>query len=162
MRFYIFYQESFMNKIHTVFSTGKTHTTSTEPGGILRNPEAKLNISMGESGIQGAHALALNAVDAHPSAEKMFAGAWSGCFIAITGVVAKEKKVVLPPETAVEIEVDMGITGDEFFLQARIQLIVPGVDQDVADAIAHAAHQMCPYSKSTRGNIDVVVTAVTA
>jgi osmotically inducible protein OsmC len=151
-----------MSKIQNVFSTGKTYTTSTEPGGILRKPEAKLDINMSAPGTGVADALALTAVDAHPSAEKMFAGAWSGCFMAITGVVAREKKVTLPPETAVDIEVDMGITGKEFFLQARINLLVPGIDQKVADEIAHAVHQMCPYSKSTRGNIDVVLKAITA
>ncbi len=149
-----------MSKNLNVFATGKTYTTSTEPGGILRSPEAKLNINM--SGTGAAHALALTAVDPHPSAEKMFAGAWSGCFMAVTGIVAKAKKVALPPETAVDIEVDMGITGTEFFLQARINLLVPGIDQKVADDILHAVDQMCPYSKSTRGNIDVVLQAITA
>ncbi|WP_296001496.1 OsmC family protein [Rugamonas sp.] len=151
-----------MSKIQNVFSTGKTHTTSAVPGGIARSPEAKLNINMSAPGTGAADALTLNAVDAHPTAEKMFAGAWSGCLMAITGVVAKSKKLVLPPETAVGVEVDMGITGSEFFLQARITLLAPGIDQKVADDLLHAVDQMCPYSKSTRGNIDVVLKAVTA
>ena len=151
-----------MSKNLNVFATGKTYTTSTEPGGILRSPEAKLNINMSSPSAGVAQELALTAVDPHPSAEKMFAGAWSGCFMAITGIVAKSKKVELPPETAVDIEVDMGLTGSEFFLQARINLHVPGIDQQVADDILHAVDQMCPYSKSTRGNIDVILKAITA
>jgi organic hydroperoxide reductase OsmC/OhrA len=70
--------------------------------------------------------------------------------------------VTLPADTAVEIEVDLGLGGNEYFLQARINLIVPGIDHDVATAIAHGADAMCPYSKATRGNIDVALNVVTA
>jgi organic hydroperoxide reductase OsmC/OhrA len=70
--------------------------------------------------------------------------------------------VVLPADTAVEIEVDLGQSGSEYLLQARINLIVPGIDPEVATAIAHGADQMCPYSKATRGNIDVVLNAITS
>jgi organic hydroperoxide reductase OsmC/OhrA len=70
--------------------------------------------------------------------------------------------VVLPAETSVEIEVDLGQAGSEYLLQARINLNVPGIDQEMASAIAHAADQLCPYSKATRGNIDVTLNAITA
>jgi len=151
-----------MSKIQKILSTGKTHTTSTEPGGILRSHEAHLNFNMSTARTGASQPLAVTAVGLHPAAENMFAGAWSACYIAAVGLVAKAKNVALPPETAVDIEVDMGNAGSELFLQARIKLIVPGVDQNVADMIAHAADQMCPYSKATRGNIDVALTAVTA
>ena len=151
-----------MSKIQKVLSTGKTHTTSTEPGGILHSHDANLDFSMTSVGNGAAQPLAVTAVGLHPTAEKMFAGAWSACYIAAVGLVAKEKKVTLPPETAVDLEVDMGNVGNELFLQARLNLIVPGVDQKIADEIAHAADQMCPYSKATRGNIDVVLKAITA
>ncbi|WP_296001498.1 Ohr family peroxiredoxin [Rugamonas sp.] len=151
-----------MSKIQKVLSTGKTHTTSTEPGGILHSHDANLNFNMTSVGNGAAQPLAVTAVTLHPTAEKMFAGAWSACYIAAVNLVAKEQKVTLPPDTAVDIEVDMGNTGNDLFLQARIKLIVPGIDQKVADALAHGADQICPYSKATRGNIDVLVQAVTA
>ena len=70
-------------------------------------------------------------------------------------------KVKLPANTAVEIEVDLGMGGTEFFLQARLTLIVPGIDREVATAIAHGADAMCPYSKATKGNIDVALNVIT-
>ncbi|WP_370659683.1 OsmC family protein [Massilia polaris] len=92
----------------------------------------------------------------------MFAGAWSACYSAAVGLVAKEKNVVLPANTAIDIEVDLGVTGNAYFLQARINLVAPGLDQEVAYAIAHEADQICPYSKAVRGNIGVVLKAITA
>jgi organic hydroperoxide reductase OsmC/OhrA len=52
------------------------------------------------------------------------------------------------------------MTGDAYFLQARFDVSVPGVAREVAEALAHEAHEICPYSKATRGNIDVVVNVV--
>jgi organic hydroperoxide reductase OsmC/OhrA len=71
-------------------------------------------------------------------------------------------KVTLPSNLAVIIEVDLGQTGAAYFLQARLTLRVPGLTQDIATELAHAADQICPYSKATRGNIDVVINALTA
>jgi Ohr subfamily peroxiredoxin len=102
------------------------------------------------------------AVQPHPTAEQLFAGAWSACFTGAVAFTANQKKIVLPPDTAVDIEVDLVLAGSEYLLQARINLYLPGMDQEVANAIAHAADQMCPYSKATRGNIDVVLNAVTS
>ncbi len=148
-----------MSKIEKVLVTGKTHTTPSEVGSVLRSPDGNLNIHLTGTGA-GEHVF--TSIQAHPTAEQLFAGAWSACYIAAVGLAAKEKKVVLPANTAVDIEVDLGHAGNEYFLQARINLIVPGIDQDVATAIAHAADQMCPYSKATRGNIDVALNAITA
>ena len=112
---------------------------------------------------KGAEAEELLAdVESHPTAEKLFAGAWSACLIAAIGLVAQQKKVGLPQDLAVEIEVDLGITAGAYLLQARITAILPGIAQDVAEAIVHAADQICPYSKATRGNIDVALTVITA
>jgi len=70
--------------------------------------------------------------------------------------------VQLPSDLAVDIEVDLGMTGDAYLLQARLNVSLPGVPEDVAQALAHAADQICPYSKATRGNIDVRLNVLTA
>ena len=57
---------------------------------------------------------------------------------------------------------DLGQTGKAYFIQARFDVRVPGVAQEVAEAIAHAAHDICPYSKAVHGNIDVAVNVVTS
>jgi Ohr subfamily peroxiredoxin len=150
-----------MSKVQKVLVTGKTHTTASDAAILSGRHDGNLNIhlTVPGNGAAGEHVLA--AVQPHPTAEQLFAGAWSACYTAAVGIAAQQKKVVLPAGTSVEIEVDLGQAGSEYLLQARINLNVPGIDQEVATAIAHAAHQVCPYSKATRGNIDVVLNAIT-
>ena len=102
------------------------------------------------------------ATQPHPTAEQLFAGAWSACYTAAVGLVADEMNVVLPSDLSVDIEVDLGQTGPAYFLQARLTLRVPGLSNDVATTLAHTADQICPYSKATRGNIDVALNVLTA
>jgi lipoyl-dependent peroxiredoxin len=149
-----------MSKITKVLTTGKTQTTP-DSAILSGNHEGKLNIKLTAPGNPAVREHTFEAIEAHPTAEQLFAGAWSACYTAAVGIVAKEKKVTLPANTSVEIEVDLGMGGNEYFLQARINLIVPGIAEDVALAIAHGADAMCPYSKATRGNIDVALNVVT-
>jgi Ohr subfamily peroxiredoxin len=151
-----------MSKIQKVLMTGKTRTTGTDAEIISGNHKGKLNINLTVPGNSAARTYLFEEIGNHPTAEQLFAGAWSACYIGAIGVVAAQKKVTLPKDTAVEIEVDLGLGDNEYLLQARINLIVPGIAHDVATAIAHAADAMCPYSKATRGNIDVALNVVTA
>ena len=145
-------------KIQTVLMTGKTHTTGSHREGAPRGEE-RVDIRMSIPGKAGNN-IVLEAIQLHPTAEQLFAGAWSACYTGALGVAAKAKKVVLPTDMAVDIEVDLGQTGEAYFIQARIDVRMPGVAPEVAEAIAHAAHAMCPYSKAVHGNIDVVTTVV--
>ncbi|CAB3761935.1 hypothetical protein LMG29542_04195 [Paraburkholderia humisilvae] len=61
---------------------------------------------------------------------------------------------------ALDIEVDLGMTGGAYFLQAHLDVSLPGIARDVAEAVVHAADEMCPYSKATRGNIDVAINVI--
>jgi Ohr subfamily peroxiredoxin len=151
-----------MSKIHKVLVTGKTHTTASDTGGISRSHDGNVDMKLSVPGNGAGREHVFAAIPPHPTAEQLFAGAWSACYIAAVGIAAQEKKVVLPPDTSVDIEVDLGQTGKEYFLQARINLNVPGIAPEVATAIAHAADAICPYSKATRGNIDVVLNVITA
>ncbi len=72
-----------------------------------------------------------------PTAEQLFAGAWSACYIAALGLAAKELKVAVPADLSVEIEVDLGMAGADYFLQGRIHVNLPGVAQEAAEAVAH-------------------------
>lgn len=76
------------------------------------------------------------------------------------GKAAVALKVTLPTDVAVDTEVDLGKTENAFFLQARLNVSLPGLDPVVARSLVDAAHQTCPYSKATRGNIDVVINLV--
>jgi Ohr subfamily peroxiredoxin len=151
-----------MSKIQKVLLTGKTRTTSADGRVIAGDHEGNLNIELSVPGNPAAPAYSFEAIAPHPTAEQLFAGAWSACYIAAVGIVAKEKKVALPADTAVDIEVDLGLGGSAYLIQARLTLIVPGLDHALATEIAHAADAICPYSKATRGNIDVALNVVTA
>jgi osmotically inducible protein OsmC len=146
-----------MNKIEKVLATGKTHTTFSDAGNSANGLDIQLS-SPGNAKL--AHEF--TAIVPHPTAEQLFAGAWSACYTAAVELAAKNMKVTLPANLAVIIEVDLGQTGAAYFLQARLTLRVPGLTQEVATELAHAADQICPYSKATRGNIGVVINALTA
>jgi Ohr subfamily peroxiredoxin len=150
-----------MSKIEKVLASGKTHTTMSSTGTTSRGHNGNLDIVLSSPGSdKPAHEF--KGTQPHPKAEQLFAGAWSACYIAAVGLAAKQRNVELPSDVSVDIEVDLGQTGDAYFLQARLTLRAPGLDQAVATEIAHAADQICPYSKATRGNIDVALNVVTA
>ncbi|MNF15353.1 Organic hydroperoxide resistance protein OhrB [compost metagenome] len=76
------------------------------------------------------------------------------------GKAATALKVSLPADVSVATEIDLGKTDNAFFLQARLNVSLPGVDPVLARTLVDAAHQTCPYSKATRGNIDVTINLV--
>ena len=147
-----------ITKIQTVLLRGKTHTTASRHEGPPRGDD-RLDIHLSTPGHAG-NEIGFTAIQAHPAAEQLFAGAWSACYTGALGLVAKTNKVALPSDMSVDIEVDLGKTGDAYFIQARIYVRMPGIAVDVANAIAHAAHDVCPYSKAVRGNIDVATSVV--
>jgi len=69
-------------------------------------------------------------------------------------------KVKLPADPVIDAEVDLGTNADGYFLRARLNVSLPGLDRQVAQAILDGAHQTCPYSKATRGNLDVAINLV--
>jgi lipoyl-dependent peroxiredoxin len=71
-------------------------------------------------------------------------------------IVAGKMKIKLPDDVAIDPEVDRGTTGGGYVLQARLNVRLPGVERDIAQAIVDGAHLQCPYSKATHGNINVV------
>lgn len=91
--------------------------------------------------------------------EQLFAAGWGACFLGAVRHVAAQRKISLK-STAVTVEATLTHGDDgEFSLSAVLNLELGGVDQDTATELGNAAHQTCPYSKATRGNIPVTVTA---
>ena len=107
-------------KIQTVLVTGKTHTTASRREGTPRSDD-RIDIQLSTPGKAG-NEIGLTAVQLHPTAEQLFAGAWSACYTGALGYAAKAKKVVLPSDMSVDIEVDLGMTGNAYFIQARIDI----------------------------------------
>jgi osmotically inducible protein OsmC len=75
-------------------------------------------------------------------------------------IAARKMKIALPADLAVDAEVDLNLADSGYFLRARLNVSLPGVDRDAALALVDEADQTCPYSKATRGNIDVTITLI--
>jgi osmotically inducible protein OsmC len=139
-----------MTQLEKVLYTGKTHTTGGRDGGASRANDGRLDVKFSVPGTSGNGT----------NPEQLFAAGWSACFIGAMGLAAGKMKITLPAETAVDAEVDLRRTSVDFFLQARLNISLPGLEREVAKSLVDAAHQTCPYSKATRGNIDVVINLV--
>ena len=127
-----------------VLFTGKTHVTSGNDG-AARSQDGQLDIKLPQP---------------HPAAENLFAAAWSACYLGALGLAAAQRKVKLPQEPSVDTAIDLNNANGAFFLRARLDVSVPGVDRAVAQELIEAAHGICPYSKAVHGNIDVTTTLV--
>jgi lipoyl-dependent peroxiredoxin len=138
-----------MTKLERVLYTAKVHTTGGREG-VSHSSDGRLAIELSPPGSSGTGT----------NPEQLFAAGWSACFISAMGLAASRMKVTLPPDKAIDAEVDLGTTGGAFFLQARLHVSLPGLKREVAQALVDAAHQTCPYSKATRGNIDVVINLI--
>ena len=138
-----------ITQIDKVLYTGKTHTTGGRDG-AARSSDGRIDLKLSPPGSAGQGT----------NPEQLFAAGWSACFIGAMNRAASGLKVKLPADVAVDAEVDLGTAGDEYFLQARLNVSLPGLDRDVARAVVDGAHQICPYSKLTRGNINVELNLV--
>ncbi|SDF53893.1 peroxiredoxin, Ohr subfamily [Bradyrhizobium brasilense] len=127
-----------------VLVTGKTHVTA-GPNGAARSRDGFLDVKLPQP---------------HPAAENLFAVAWSACYIGAIQLAAGQRKVKLASEPEVDAEIDLNQAGSAFFLSARLNVHVPGVEREVAQELIEAAHGICPYSKAVHGNIDVTTTLV--
>jgi Ohr subfamily peroxiredoxin len=136
-------------QIDKVLYTGKTHTTGGREG-AARSSDGQLDLKLSPPGS--------NRPGTNP--EQLFAAGWSACFIGAMNRAAGGLKVKLPADLTVDAEIDLGTAGDEFLLQARLNVSLPGLDRDVARAVVDGAHRICPYSKLTRGNINVELNLV--
>ena len=127
----------------TIYS-GTTHNVG-GPNGFARSADGFLDIQMPEP---------------HPAAENLFGAAWSACFMGAIGLAASQKKITLTEAPSVDARIDLLMDGSDFFLRAKLDATVPGVDPEIARELLDIAHEICPYSKATRGNIEVEVNLV--
>ncbi len=130
--------------------TAKAHTTGGRDGGASRTSDGRLDVKLSVPGAAGTGT----------NPEQLFAVGWSSCYLSAMRIVAARMKVRLPAETAVDAEVDLGTTDGGYLLQARLNISLPGIEREVAQAVADGAHLECPYSKATHGKINVVTNVV--
>jgi len=127
-----------------VLFTAKTHTTA-GPSGAGRSSDGFLDIKLPQP---------------HPAAENLFGVAWSACYMGALELAASRRKIAVPTGFAVDAEINLNLGDGGFFLSARLNVSLPGMDRKVAEELVQAAHGICPYSKATHGNIEVVTNLV--
>lgn len=139
-----------MIHLEKVLYTAKTHTTGGRDGGASRTSDGHLDVKLSPPGTAGSGT----------NPEQLFAAGWSACFLSAIKLIAGKMKVALPADVAIDAEVDLGPAGDGYALAARLNVSLPGVDREVAERLLEAAHVVCPYSRATHGNIDVVINLI--
>ena len=130
-----------------VLDTAHAHTTGGREGASRTN-DGKLDIQLSPPGGSGAGT----------NPEQLFAAGYSACFIGALKAVAARQKINLPQDLSVDAEVDLGPVGQAFGIAVRMHIHLPGMDKTQAQQLVDTAHQVCPYSNATRGNIPVTLT----
>jgi lipoyl-dependent peroxiredoxin len=143
-------RELIMNELDKVLYTAKVHTTS-RCDGASHSSDGRLDVMLSSPGGPGSGT----------NPEQMFAAGWSACFEGAMGIAARKLKIALPADLAIDAEVDLCKTGGDFFLRDRLKVSLPGLEREVAQSLVNAAHQPCPYSRATRGNVDVAINVDT-
>lgn len=138
-----------MAKLEKVLYTAHAHTTGGRDG-ASRTDDGRLDVKLSSPGGPGTGT----------NPEQLFAAGYSACFIGAMKAVAGKKKLSLPDDLSIDASVDLGSVGAGYGIAVRLNVSLPGMDSEAAQALIDAAHQVCPYSNATRGNIEVTITLV--
>lgn len=136
--------EKILYTAHATSTGGREGTAKSSDGAIdlkLTTPK-----ELGGAGAAGANP------------EQLFAAGYSACFIGAMKHVAMTQKIALPAETSIACDVGIGQIPTGFSVQVAMLITIPGMERAAAEKLVHDAHEVCPYSNATRGNIDVVLT----
>jgi Ohr subfamily peroxiredoxin len=134
----------------TLLYTAKTRTTGGRENGASRSSDGRLDVNLATPGAPR--------IGTNP--EQLFAAGWSACFQSAIAEAARKLRITPPTQTIIEAEVDLTVGADGYLLSARLNVSLPGVERTDAEAIVEEAHRTCPYSKASRGNIDVAIKLV--
>src|ERR1700690_120457 len=114
-----------ITQIEKVLYTAKAHTTGGREGGPSRTSDGRLDVKFSVPGTPGTGT----------NPEQLFAVGWSACFLSALKIVAARMKVKLPADLAIDTEIDLGITGGGYLLQARLNINLPGIEREIAQAL---------------------------
>jgi osmotically inducible protein OsmC len=138
-----------MTTLEKVLYTAKAHTTGGRDG-ASKTDDGRLAVTLSPPGTAGTGT----------NPEQLFAAGYSACFIGALKAVAGKMKLSVPADVSIDAEVDLGSIPNAYGIAVRLNVSLPGVDREVAQNLVNAAHQVCPYSNATRGNIDVTINLV--
>ncbi len=133
-----------------VIYTARATTTGGREGSS-RSDDGLLDVKLSPPKAMGGAGTATNP-------EQLFAAGYSACFMGAMKHVASLKKIAVPAEATISAEVDIGPIPQGFGIAVRMTISLPGMDRAVAQDLVDTAHQVCPYSNATRGNIPVTLT----
>ena len=137
-------------EIGKVVYTARTHTTGGRENGASRSSDGRLDVRLSTPGSPR--------IGTNP--EQLFAAGWSACFESAIALAARKRKITPPADVTIDAEVDLNLADGGYFLSARLNVSLPGVEREIAETLVEEAEQICPYSKATRGNIDVAIALV--
>jgi len=131
---------------HATSTGGRTGTSKSSDGAL--SVELSTPKELGGAGGPGTNP------------EQLFAAGYSACFLGAMKAVAGKQKLALPSDVSITADVGIGPIPSGFGIQATLNISLPGMDKEAAQALVNAAHQVCPYSNATRGNIEVALKLV--
>jgi len=139
-------------KLDKVLYTAHAHTTGGRDGRSVSD-DGLLDVKLSPPKAMGGAGTATNP-------EQLFAAGYSACFMGALKHVAGVKKVTVPADASIDASINIGPIPAGFGISARLAISLPGMDRSVAQDLIDTAHQVCPYSNATRGNIDVEITLI--
>jgi Ohr subfamily peroxiredoxin len=134
-------KENVMNRLEKVLYTAKAHTTGGRTG-MSRSSDGRLEVKLSRPGSPGTGT----------NPEQLFAAGWSACFDSAMEFAARNMKITLPADHAVDAEIDLGPEGDAFSLAARLYVSLPGMERATAQRLVEV--------KFTLGTSAAIVKAV--
>lgn len=137
-----------MNKLDKVLYTAKATSTGGREG-TSKSDDGRFSVNLSTPKALGGN----DGQGTNP--EQLFAAGYSACFIGALKVVAAGEKVKLPDDLTVDAEVGIGPITGGFGISAKLTVRAPGLEKNVIEGLVEKAHQVCPYSNATRGNIEV-------
>jgi len=139
-----------MNKLEKVVYRAEATSTGGRDGKSVSS-DNKLEVRLGVPKEMGGNGDGTNP-------EQLFAAGYSACFLGAMKFVAGKEKIALSPDTKITGKVGIGPIPQGFGVEAELVISIPGMDKAAAQALVNKAHQVCPYSNATRGNIEVKLT----
>jgi osmotically inducible protein OsmC len=136
-------------KTEKLLYTAKVHTSGGRDG-AARSDDGRIDVKFSLPGAPGTGT----------NPEQMFAAGWSACLLSAMQIAARQMKIAFPADTADDVEVDLNLADGGYFLRARHNISLPGLDRTAAQALIDAGRQTCPYSKAVHGNIDATYNLV--
>lgn len=134
-------------KLDKIIYTAHAHVTGGREGRAVSD-DGLLDVQLSPPKAMGGAGTATNP-------EQLFAAGYSACFMGAMKHVAGMKKISIPADASIDASVDIGPIPAGFGIAAKLVINLPGMDREVATDLVNTAHQVCPYSNATRGNIDV-------